>query len=386
MRYTYYDFFCGGGMAGVGLGDNWRCALANDIDPKKAEAFRANDRDGLAPLVEDIAKLTPADAPGRADLAWASFPCQDLSLAGRGGGLGGARSGAFWEFWRLMRGLKAKERAPRVIVLENVGGAVTSRGGRDLADILEAVASDGYRVGALMMNADAFTPQSRPRLFVIAVERALFAAAAPNAAARIPSALYHSPALRAAAGLANDATQAAWVWWAPPTPRARTTQLIDIVDSCDDKPDWRTPAQTRRLLSLMAPQHRKKVAEAAQSGELHVGAVFRRTRRDEIGRSQQRAEVRFDGLAGCLRTPSGGSSRQMLLFVQGGLRASRLIRPREAARLMGLPDSYALPRRSADALHLLGDGVAPPVVAHLARHILEPVLAGAPKSMERAVA
>ena len=69
-------------------------------------------------------------------LAWASGRCEDLSLAGAGAGLQGERSGTFWPFWKLMMGLAADERAPRLIVLENVCGALTSHGGRDFSALL----------------------------------------------------------------------------------------------------------------------------------------------------------------------------------------------------------------------------------------------------------
>jgi DNA (cytosine-5)-methyltransferase 1 len=88
-----------------------------------------------------------------------------------------------------------------------------------------------------------------------------------------------------------------------------------------------------------------------------------------------RAEARFDGLAGCLRTPGGGSSRQFLLRVQGRETSARLLSAREAARLMGLPEDYRLPRRYNEAYHLLGDGVVVPVVRFLADHLLRPLLA-----------
>ena len=88
----------------------------------------------------------------------------------------------------------------------------------------------------------------------------------------------------------------------------------------------------------------------------------------------QRAEVRFDGLAGCLRTPRGGSSRQMLLIVEDGAVKSRWLTAREGARLMGLPDSYVLPAAQSPGLHVIGDGVAIPVVRHLAVNLLEPLL------------
>ena len=112
------------GMARAGLGALWKCVFADDIDFKKAASYAANwGSDELR--VEDIGKLAPAGLPGVAMLAWASFPCQDLSLAGAGAGLRGERSGTFWPFWKLMMGLAVDARAPRLIVLENVcGGSV----------------------------------------------------------------------------------------------------------------------------------------------------------------------------------------------------------------------------------------------------------------------
>ena len=115
---SYYEFFAGGGMVRAGLGNEWTCAFANDIDLKKGDSYRANwGSDHLK--IGDVAKLTTADLPGRAALAWASFPCQDLSLAGNGAGLEGRRSGTFWPFWHLVQELRAEGRAPSLVVLEN---------------------------------------------------------------------------------------------------------------------------------------------------------------------------------------------------------------------------------------------------------------------------
>jgi DNA (cytosine-5)-methyltransferase 1 len=123
------------------------------------------------------------------------------------------------------------------------------------------------------------------------------------------------------------------------------------------------------LLALMDDRHRSRVAAFAQSGEQSVGAVFRRMRC-----GVQRAEVRFDGLAGCVRTPGGGSSRQLLLIIGNGAVRSRFLTAREGARLMGLPDTYQLPKSQNAGLAVIGDGVAAPVVRHLAAHLLEPLL------------
>jgi len=65
------------------------------------------------------------------------------------------------------------------------------------------------------------------------------------------------------------------------------------------------------------------------------------------------------------------------VIVEGKKVRSRLLSPREAARLMGLPEEYALPDNYNEAYHIAGDGVAVPVVRFLATHIFEPILASA---------
>jgi DNA (cytosine-5)-methyltransferase 1 len=368
---AFYEFFAGGGMARAGLGPRWECLLANDIDAKKAASYAAN-WGGERLRVADVAALTTAGVPGRADLAWASFPCQDLSLAGNCAGLNGERSGTFWPFWRLVRALGAEKRAPAAVVLENVCGAISSHGGRDFAAIAAALAAAGYRYGALVIDAARFVPQSRPRLFIVAVEKRR---AIPKALARAqPDALWHPANLAAAHQNLSAPAKAAWVWWSLPAPPPREAAFADAVEDQPQGVDWHTAAETRRLLALMSPVNRAKVERAKQAGRRIVGTVYRRTRRDPEGIRAQRAEVRFDGVAGCLRTPAGGSSRQSILIVEGNKVRSRLLSPREAARLMGLPDTYQLPANYNEAYHLAGDGVAVPVVRYLAEHLLEPLL------------
>ena len=125
---------------------------------------------------------------------------------------------------------------------------------------------------------------------------------------------------------------------------------------------------------MMSPINVAKVNAAKRAGHRVVGGVYKRTRIDENGVKVQRAEVRFDDISGCLRTPAGGSSRQVIVVIDGDTIRSRLISARETARLMGLPDEYKLPRNYNEAYHLTGDGVAVPVVRHIAHYILEPLL------------
>ncbi len=372
MTHSFYEFFAGGGMARAGLGPGWRCLFANDLDAKKAESYARNWGGGEM-VVADVASLATSDLPDRADLSWASFPCQDLSLAGVGAGLGGQRSGAFWPFWTLMKGLCAEGRGPRVVVLENVTGAVTSRGGHAFATIAAAITAEGYRVGALVVDAVRFVPQSRPRLFIVAVRRDV--AVPEGLVASGAGACWHGEALRKASAGLSAAVRRNWIWWSMPEPPARNIGLQDIIEASPADVAWRSAEETARILDLMNPLHRQKVRAAQASGRQVVGTLYKRTRADADGVRRQRAEVRFDDVAGCLRTPAGGSSRQSILVVDGASVRSRLLSAREAARLMGLEETYVLPERYNDAYHLVGDGVAVPVVRYLAERILEPIIA-----------
>lgn len=362
---TFFEFFAGGGMAHAGLGDSWGCLFANDFSAKKAAAYAANWGDENL-VVEDIAKLSPEQLNGQADLAWASFPCQDLSLAGNGVGLIGERSGTFWAFWKLMQSLNKQGRKPKIIALENVYGALTSHSGKDFEAIVKAVAAEGYVLGAMVIDAVHFVPQSRPRLFIVAVDASLDVPT--QLLTDVPTPAWHPAAIIKAYNRLPKKLRDRWLWWNLPMPGIRLKTLDDIIEQKPKGVEWHTPEETKRLLEMMTDVNRQKVMLAQQAGRLKVGTIYRRTRN-----GVQRAEVRFDGVSGCLRTPGGGSSRQTIIAVNGNRIRSRLLSPREAARLMGLEDSYVLPERYNDAYHLAGDGVAVPVVTHLARHIFDPI-------------
>ena len=368
----FYEFFAGAGMVRAGLGPSWRCLFANDFDHKKGRTYRENWGGGSGLKIADIGSLTGNDLPSQANLAWASFPCQDLSLAGTGVGLKGERSGTFWPFWKLMEGLIRENRAPRLIVLENVCGLLTSHGGNDFAMICGRFQQAGYCVGALVIDAKLFMPQSRPRLFVIGVKEDI--ELAPALWATGPIAPWHTPSLRAAFDRVAPKTKRAWVWWNPPLPPKRRLTFSDLIEENPENTSWFSAERVQYLLSLMSPVNLAKVAEAKGSGRRMVGGIYKRTRPNEDGRKVQRAEVRFDDVSGCLRTPAGGSSRQVIVVVDGQSVKARLISSRETARLMGLPDTYKLPANYNEAYHLTGDGVVVPVVRHLAEHIFEPVL------------
>ncbi|MDQ6960361.1 MAG: DNA cytosine methyltransferase, partial [Mariprofundaceae bacterium] len=168
-----------------------------------------------------------------------------------------------------------------------------------------------------------------------------------------------------------------WLWIPLPDPPPRCIGLDRMIEK--DLPDdaWHTESETRRLLAQMSPSNAFKLEQStvlAQAKRSPVyGCGYRRTR-NEHGKKVQRFEVRFDGLAGCLRTPGGGSSRQFVLSVEPDRLRTRLLAAREAARLMGIPDSYILPVRYNEAYHLCGDGVVVDAVKWLSSTVLEPMI------------
>lgn len=367
---AYYEFFAGGGMVRAGLGGAWTCLFANDVDEKKGSSY-ADNWGGENLLVEDVKLVKASDLPPGGDLIWASFPCQDLSQAGAGAGLKGHRSGTFWPFWKLVQALGSGTDRPPIVVLENVPGAITSHDGKDFSAICDALAAAKYKFGAVLVDAALFVPQSRVRLFVIAVSESLelgegFASPAPTAS-------WHSRSLiKAVAGLSRRAAKR-WVWWSLPMPPARTVSFADILLP-DDAATWHAPAETAKILAMMSDLHVAKVDAAKKANKRVVGSIYKRRRVEASGERFQRAEVRFDDIAGCLRTPTGGSSRQTIIVVEGESVRTRFLQPREAARLMGLKEDYSLPENYYDAYHLVGDGVAVPVVKFLAQSLLGPIL------------
>jgi DNA (cytosine-5)-methyltransferase 1 len=379
---SFYEFFAGGGMARAGLGDEWTCLFANDFDHKKGLTYQANWGAPGVLKVGDIKQLTVADLPSQPDLVWASFPCQDLSLAGGGAGLKGERSGTFYPFWDTMKALIADGRGPKILALENVCGTLTSHGGKDFRAICQTFVDAGYRYGALVIDAVLFVPQSRPRLFVIGVRNDVALESTMVSPGPLPP--FHTRGLCNAFNSLSAKAQRAWLWWNVPTPSHQNVTFADIIEESPASVQWHTRAETSQLLGMMSSINIAKVEAAKRAGRRMVGGVYKRTRFDEDGSKVQRAEIRFDDVSGCLRTPAGGSSRQVIVVVDGQRVRSRLISARETARLMGLSDDYKLPKNYNEAYHLTGDGVAVPVVRHLAQHVFEPLLGNAAKDAQKA--
>src|SRR5947209_6763807 len=207
----FYEFFAGAGLANLGLGNHWTCVWANDIDPLKASIYKANFS-AKHFCLGDIASVSAADLPPDPQLAWASFPCQDLSLAGWRRGLSADRSGAFWPFWRIMREqLRSNERPP-LIVIENVVGLLY---GDSFPGLCEALAALGMQFGAMVIDARKFLPQSRPRVFIVAVDSRIDCSAYT---VKQPLLAWSPVALTNACKKLPESLQDLWRWWDLPVP------------------------------------------------------------------------------------------------------------------------------------------------------------------------
>ncbi len=360
---TVAEFFAGIGLMRLGLEQaGWRVIWANDIDEDKFRMYRGHFINDDAHFeVGDVHTLDPDIIPDVA-LATASFPCNDLSLAGARRGLAGQQSGAFWGFVDILRGMS--DRRPPLVMLENVSGFLTSHDGADFRDACLALNELDYAVDVFIIDASLFVPQSRQRLFLVGKrekEKVGQVSATPS--------FYQSqcrPALLADFILWHPEIR--WSLRSLPVIPGTMTSLRDILEDLPaDSPHWWSKERAEYLLNQMSEKHRTIADKMISESEMSCGTVFRRIRH---GRSM--AELRTDGLAGCLRTPRGGSGRQILFIAGKGRYAARLLTPRECARLMGAPD-YAITVPLNQALFGFGDAVCVPVIRWISENYLNPV-------------
>lgn len=360
---TVAEFFAGIGLMRIGLEQaGWGVVWANDIDEDKMAMYRGHFTNDDAPYhLGDVHALDPDDIP-KVSLATASFPCNDLSLAGARRGLAGQQSGAFWGFMSVLKGMG--RRRPPLVMLENVAGFLTSHDGDDFRDACLGLNDLGYSVDAFIIDAALFVPQSRQRLFLIG-RRDQWKA---DRVIETPS-FYESQSRPHS--LADFILWNPEIRWSirslPPIVKAKTT-LQDILEDLPvNSAYWWSAQRAEYLLNQMSAKHRATADKMIAGKAMSCGTVFRRVRR---GKSM--AELRTDGIAGCLRTPRGGSGRQILFVASKGRYAVRLLTPRECARLMGV-DGFRITVPLNQALFGFGDAVCVPVIRWIADNYLTPV-------------
>lgn len=353
------EFFAGIGLvraalAEAGIGVRW----ANDIEPVKAAMYSANF--GVDDYVlGDVRSVRGPDIPS-IDLATASFPCTDLSLAGWRRGLAGSQSGMFWEFARILE--EMGDQRPRALLLENVPGFATSHGGRDLHDVIERLNRLDYSCDVFQVDARHFVPQSRSRVFIVGLQGPVGdRVVRPDPvrpkhlvefASRNPHLDLHSFPLHL-----------------PPADRRTLADVVERVPA--DSDEWWDELRSERFCASLSPLQAERLRQLGK-GPTTWRTAYRRTRnRVAVW------EIRPDPVSGCLRTARGGSSKQALVEVGEGSVRVRWMTGREYARLQGVGDEFEFGGLSRNKVMFgFGDAVCVPVVAWIASTYLLPVLAG----------
>lgn len=369
---TVAEYFAGIGLVRMGLQPyGWQISYANDISAKKHEMYKAFFPDVADHYqVGDVFDIDPATVPSTT-LATCSFPCIDLSLAGNMNGMfKGSHSSSFWGFVQVLRG--QREAAPPLLLVENVPGWLHSNRGQDFRLTIQALNDLGYACDVFTLDALRFTPQSRLRVFLIGAKMPSDLVTAELILTRRKSLL---PDRLRRCVVANKDLR--WFYnELPEPPPLRSDGLSDIIERLDESDGrWWSDEQVGRHLAMMNQVHRQRVEELEPSNQFHYRTFYRRRRG-----GLQRAEVREDDLAGCLRTAVGGSGRQFLVRAGRGSVRMRAMTPREYARLQGVPDRYPITVGDVQALTGFGDAVCVPAISWIAQHVLNPLAEhGAPR-------
>ncbi|NER81635.1 MAG: DNA (cytosine-5-)-methyltransferase [Leptolyngbya sp. SIO1D8] len=362
---TFVEYFAGIGLVRLGLEKaGWNVVFSNDWAREKYEMYSAyfeNAEDYYE--IKNIFDVCHSRIPVSL-LATASFPCIDLSLAGNLKGIEGEHSSAFWGFIQI---LQRQKRKPPIVMLENVSGWLTSNQGQDFRLTLQSLNNLGYACDVFALDAAYFVPQSRLRIFVVGIQTTqpnndilIFARRSPSLTTKT---------LNVAMAANRDL---AWNFLeVPQLPSKPLVSLGNIIENLADNDErWWSMEEVERHLKMMTSINTDHLNKLKSQTLYSYRTMYRRVRN-----GQQRAELRKDNIAGCLRTARGGSSRQMIVRTGKDTIRMRLMTPREYARLQGVPDNYPLPKKVNQALTGFGDAVCVPVITWIGKNILNPLVA-----------
>lgn len=365
----FIEFFAGIGLIHEALSPlGWRCSLANDNDSRKVAAYKANYPD--VPFSDSDIRDIPADELPHSLLATASFPCIDLSQAGGRRGIEAEHSGIVWSFLEHVADLIDQGKSPKFLLLENVVGLLTLHEGRSIDRLLTEIARLGYSFDLVQVDAQHFTPQTRNRVFVIAVHDASLATGV-----EMPDSYIRRYKIR---HVFERNKHLPWVFFDFPSLPDRGISLQDVVEEIPAAdPRWWNAGRMEYFWSHLEHDHKPRLVDLMNSGaDLYLTATRRGRRR---GLREQIINIRWDGLAACLRTPKGGSSIQFVVRLRNGSAQVRKITGLESARLQGValsnmsPD-FTIPSDEQSALYGFGDAVCVPAVRWVIEHSIEKFL------------
>ena len=362
---TAIEFFSGIGLARAGMAQaGVKTIWANDIDETKCMLYR-QQWGGEHLICDDVFDLNPLDIPS-ADIAWASSPCTNLSLAGKREGLSrGSESKAFFGFIDAIRGMG--ERKPRALILENVCGLATSHNGEDYRKVVECFNNLGYSVDSFELNARRWLPQSRPRMFVVGLlnpigEGRLDTSARPDKLRWIHMDSSLKTPVTPLPGL-------------PELMLSGFTEIADKVNESDAR--WWDEERVERFVDSLSESQLIRFREMKKGSKIVARTAYRRTRN-----GKPVWEVRNDDIAGCLRTARGGSSKQAVVFLGKNNVRIRWMTGNEYAKLQGASKYKTDGFSESKIQYAFGDAVAVPVVNWLLRAAVLPSLISEDEGVE----
>lgn len=369
LEKTAADFFAGIGLVTMGLQkQGWEVKYALDYSDNKRQMYEEYFGNKHYHC-KDIRKISGAEVP-KVTLAHASFPCTNVSAAGSRTGLDYGESSTFWDFVRLIgeMGQNTKIGKPPFILIENVEGLLNFRYGKDLTFVLKALNNLGYSVDIFLIDAAYFVPQSRVRLFIFGN---LFSSSQTRD--ELEQVLNKLTPIRSKK-VKNFIINNLEIRWNIRNLVNLPERTINLADIVDETQAWWTKERTEYLFNQMFDRHQEQIRLMMQNEYWSYGTIFRRMR-IRSGIKQSTAELRTDGIAGCLRTPKGGSARQIILRAGFGRFDVRLINQIECARLMGASE-YVI-SKNISLNHVLfgfGDAVCVPVIEWIIQNYLNPLL------------
>jgi DNA (cytosine-5)-methyltransferase 1 len=364
---AFAEFFAGIGLVRTALEPlGFDARWANDIEKIKRDQYVVN-HPGDHFVLRDVRGVRAEELPQGLQLATSSFPCIDVSLAGNRKGLYGNHSGMFWEFARVIGEIDAHSR-PRALLLENVTGFASSHGGQDLRQALRRLKNMGYSCDVFTIDARHFVPQSRPRMFVVGVRGELPMGAATGTP---PLSDVRPEWVRAIHERNRDLRMHYFALPDLPDGPRDLSGVIQRMSPEDGR--WWDDERTHAFVNSLSPVQAQRFNALKGGQQITWRTAYRRTRG-----GVPVWEIRRDGIAGCLRTTGGGSSKQALVEAGLGQVRVRWMTPVEYARLMGAY-GYKLQGATANqALFGLGDAVVVDVIRWIGQHYLLPVLRSAP--------
>lgn len=318
MRYTCASFFAGVGGIDLGFTQTglFTTAYANEFDESPVKTFEQNF--GLKVDCRDIRDIDPADLPD-IDVVMGGFPCQSFSIAGYRQGFQDEK-GRGTLFFELLRIIRAKK--PRVVFLENVKNLLTHDGGNTLKVIMEALEDAGYKGTYRVLNAMTYgnIPQGRERIYIVAFR-----------------------------------DEEDYKRFKFPEPIEKTVGIKDIIDfenKVDDK--------------YYYAENKYKSANGEMFG------ILKRDMDDDNAVYQWRRKYVRKNRSGVVPTLTanmgGGGHNVPLVLTKHGIRK---LTPHECFNAQGFPESFVLPKDTADSklYKQAGNSVCVPVIRRIAEQI-----------------